>query len=209
MRCSIADYLLIATLLLAASGCSTSPPSTQPSGEYRTVTLDPRRNTEAAHNANQAGLDHLDKGQIDKAIQAFKAALTADVTFGPAHNNLGKVYYAQRDFYQAAWEFEYAIKLMPGQPEPRNNLGLVYEAVGKIDEAVNCFDEALRSAPDNPHFIGNAARARVLRGDRTNELRELLSKLILRDTRPDWVAWARRTLALMPSHASPHNSASP
>jgi tetratricopeptide (TPR) repeat protein len=199
MRRKLVVGLLLAAALLPGLGCNGRSTAIDPPGEYRTITADPRRDTAAARRFNQTGLEHLTKGEIAKAIDAFKAALTADVTFGPAHNNLGKAYYLQQDYYQAAWEFEYAIKQMPGQPQPHNNLGLVYEAVNKLDEAVQCYDQALRLDAQNPEYLGNAARARVRRGDRDDDLRELLTKLILRDTRPEWVSWARRTLALLPN----------
>jgi hypothetical protein len=35
---------------------------------------------------------------------------------GPAHNNLGIVYYRQKKYYLAAWEFQYAAKLMAYSP---------------------------------------------------------------------------------------------
>ena len=46
---------------------------------------------------------------MEKAEKLLKQALTADIGYGPAHNNLGKVYYHRQNFYLAAWEFEYAI----------------------------------------------------------------------------------------------------
>lgn len=191
--------LLILCMIL---GCSAPQSSSPPNGEYRTITADPRRDTDAAIKANQEGLVRLGKNQIPQAIECFNAALTADVSFGPAHNNLGKAYYAYRDYYKAAWEFEYAIKLMPNQSQPRNNLGLVYENVDKLDEAIANYDEALKLDANNPQYLGNAARARVRRGDKTHELRELLSKLILHDTRQDWINWARQTLVFMGAPAS-------
>ncbi|MES1171564.1 MAG: hypothetical protein ABUL56_04300, partial [Actinomycetota bacterium] len=97
----------------------------------------------------------------------------------------------------AAWEFQYAMKLMPNTPEPRNNLGLVFESAGKLDDAVASYDEAMRLEPDNVQFIGNLTRARVRRGDRDDSVRELLGKLVMRETRPDWADWARGQLATM------------
>jgi hypothetical protein len=32
---------------------------------------------------------------------------------GPAHNNLGIVYYRQKKYYLAAWEFQHAARLYP------------------------------------------------------------------------------------------------
>jgi len=129
----------------------------------------------------------MEEGDLDKAEQALKEALEADVMFGPAHNNLGKVYFTRKLFYKAAWEYQYAIKLMPHHPEPKYNLGLVYEAVGKIDEAVDLYSEARTLEPDNPILIGNVARARIKRGDKGQDMRELLTELLLKDTRPDWL----------------------
>jgi Flp pilus assembly protein TadD len=119
------------------------------------------------------------------------------VMYGPGHNNLGKVYYHQSKLYLAAWEFQYAAKLMPNVPEPRNNLGLVFESAGKLDDAVGSYGEAMRLEPDNVQFIGNLARARVRRGDRDGEVRELLGKLVLRETRPRWAEWAREQLSAL------------
>ncbi len=136
----------------------------------------------------------MDKRDDAAAEAALKAALEADIMCGPAHNNLGKVYYRQGKLYLAAWEFQYAMKLMPNQSEPPNNLGLVFEAVGKLDEATDSYGKAVVLAPENVEPLGNLARARVRRGDRQGDLVALLEKLVLRDTRPTWLAWEKSTL---------------
>jgi Flp pilus assembly protein TadD len=155
------------------------------------------RDQERARSENAKAIELMNEGKYDEAEKALKRALTADIMYGPAHNNLGKVYFHAHRWYDAAQEFDYAIKLMPHQPEPRNNLGLVFEEANKLDKAVEQYGEAIKLEPDNPEFIGNAARARLRRGDKDPEVRELLEKLVLHDTRPTWVEWARRRLALM------------
>jgi Flp pilus assembly protein TadD len=139
----------------------------------------------------------MDQGNYPAAETELKAALAADVMHGPAHNNLGKVYYHDKKLYLAAWEFQYAAKLMPNVPEPRNNLGLVFESAGKLDDAIGSYDEARQMEPDNVQILGNLARARVRRGDNDESTRELLRQLVLRETRPDWANWARERLELM------------
>lgn len=166
--------------------------------DYKTRVDDPRRDSDVARDDNAKAADLIDSGNYPGAEKLLRDALTADIGYGPAHNNLGKVYYRQKRLYLAAWEFEYATKLMPNQPEPRNNLGLVFESVGKLDDAVKYYGQAMGLEPDNGQFIGNLARARVRRGDGGEPVRDLLDKLVLRDDRPEWVAWARRRLALMP-----------
>lgn len=98
------------------------------------------------------------------------------------------MYFRQKKFYLAAWELQYAAKLMPHRPEPRNNLGLVLKAVGNLDEAAKWCDEAIALEPDNPEFIGNLARILVRAGRKDDRTRQLLSDLIMKDQRPDGVA---------------------
>ncbi len=190
--------MLMAAMFVCVSGCKTQQAGVGAStGNYETVARDSLHDTEAAKKHNATGLEALEQGNFDEAQQAFEKALEADVMFGPAHNNLGQVYYAQKLYYKAAWEYQYAIKLMPNQPEPRCNLGLVYEAVGKLDDAVVQYDEAHELEPDNAIFIGNNARTRIKRGDKDEHVKALLSELIMKDTRSEWVAWAEKKLALM------------
>src|SRR5687768_470722 len=169
---------------------------------YDTPAGGSRGDSDAARRENARAVQLMDGGDFAEAEAVLKDALSADVMFGPAHNNLGKVYYHQGDLYRAAWEFQYAAKLMPHQPEPLNNLGLVFESAGKLDEAVESYGKAVGAEPDNAQFIGNLARARVRRGDDGEDVRELLSKLVMRETRPDWADWARRTLSRLEGAAT-------
>jgi len=194
-------FILGSTLLAACHAANSTV-----SSEYQTVGKYPRRDTDAARRENEAALGLMARQDYSAAEQALRRALAQDVMFGPAHNNLGLVYYHQSQLYLAAWEFQYAIKLMPNQPEARNNLGLVFEASGKLDQAIDSYGQALKSEPDNPQFLGNCARARVRRGDTSDDLRQMLAKLAVLDSRPDWVIWARQTLVLMKRPANPDAS---
>ena len=165
--------------------------------DYETIADDPQRDTAAArrHNAKAAKL--LAAGQLDEAEAQLRAALASDLLFGLAHNNLGVVYFRQKKLYLAAWEFQYAGKLMPRKAEPRNNLGMVFEAVGKLDEAAKSYEEALEIEPETVDAIANLARLYVRKNRKDARTRELLEKVVLMDTRPQWTAWARERLALM------------
>ena len=74
---------------------------------------------------------------------------------------------------------------------------MVFEKAGKLDDAIESYGQALELAPDNPQLLGNAARARVRRGDKDDQLRQLLADLVMKDERPEWREWARKRLALM------------
>ena len=190
-----ARWTCFAVGLLAVAGCQQPVPVG--SQGYQTIGVDPRRDTSAARRDNVDAIELIGKGKFADAEVLLKKALDADVTYGPAHNNLGKLYFRDDALYLAAWEFQYASKLMPDVPEPRNNLGLVLEKVGKLDEAVICYEDAVKLAADNVQFLGNDARARYCRGDRDDRLRTLLESLVMRDTRAEWAGWAKERLVLL------------
>jgi len=187
-------WVIVLVGLSVSAGCAGDTAKTTTS--YETIARDLRRNTELARSENARAVDLMDEQRWDEAEQALLSALDADVTFGPAHNNLGRVYYQQGKFYLAAWEFQYAIKLMPYQPQPKNNLGLVLEESGRLNEAVQNYDAALAIEPENPEFVGNAARARTRRGDSDQRTYQLLADIAANDARPQWNSWAKERIAL-------------
>src|SRR5689334_4069954 len=136
-----------------------------PSQNYVTVEADSTHDTERARKEYKAARKCMDKQLQGKECDYAKAekhlqeSLAADVRFGPAHHSLGILYFWQRKLYLAAWEFEYASRLMPDRFEPFNNLGLVYESAGKYEQAKSFYMLARQKAPNEPHIIGNLARA--------------------------------------------------
>jgi len=199
--CNLCGLLFISLLFFGAlSGCAPSATKSQ----RLTLARDIHRDTDAARRLSAQALPLIDQAKWNDAEAILQNALDADITYGPAHNNLGTVYMNEGNLYQAAWEFQYAAKLMPYQPQPKNNLGLALEAAGKLDDAVTCYDQALQIEPDNPDVLGNEARARIRRGDKDDKVRQLLEKLQTIDTRPQWVEWARERLAMLgPSSTQP------
>lgn len=83
---------------------------------------------------------------------------------------------------------------MPASAEPRNNLGMVYEKVGRWDPAIEQYAAARKLDESSVEILGNLTRARIRRGDKGEEIRRLLERLVLMDPRPDRQNWARRQL---------------
>ena len=179
-------------LVFCASGCAhwrRGEPA-----NYRTVEESPLRDLETAKHKHDKALRALDHGNYTHAEQLLQEALIADVTFGPAHNTLGKIYYDQCKLYWAAWEFEYAIGVMPQRAEPLNNLGLALEAAQLWDGAILNYEQAVALDPEEPTYLGNLALAKVRRGDPLDELEPLLQQLLFVDSRPDWRKWSEGLL---------------
>ena len=193
-------------LLVLAGGCSMFAEKSLP--DYRTVEASPHRDTAKAEHEHQRALKIFDacerpwlcpvdcgciRGKlcsIHQAEEHLQNALIADVRYGPAHNTLGMLYFSQDKLYLAAWEFDYAMRLMKGRPEPLNNMGLIFEAAGQNEKAIEMYEQAMEMTPDNPEYIGNLARARLKQGEPLGGVRHLLERTVIVDPRPEWVTWA-------------------
>jgi Flp pilus assembly protein TadD len=187
------SHLLLLCTLVPFTGCASTP---QPS-ETRLVKLDAdvNRDTDQARAFNEQAAESITRSDFTGAEGLLKQAILADADYGPAHNNLGVVYFNKSKLYQAAREFLLAAALMPRDPEPRNGLGLVFESSNRFDDAIAYYDRAAALDPENIEYVANSARAHVRRGDQSDELRAMLVKIVADDQRSDWNRWARETLS--------------
>lgn len=181
MRVAAVGLLLGITVAGCRSADEPVGPYTPPSETARDTAKAERLNCEAAE---------LLATDAARAEELLRQALTADLFYGPAHNNLGVVYLGQQKLYEAASEFEWAKKLMPGHPDPRVNLGLVMETAGRTDEAMANYEAALDVWPGYLPAIQGAASL-ALRSGRSDEPRLIgwLDEVALRGG-DEWRKWA-------------------
>ena len=194
--------LLSAAMLISISCTSSDTPAT---GRLVKIDAERTRDTNRARLLNQKAADMIVRSDYDGAEKLLKQSLSADAEFGPAQNNLGVVYYNQSKPYPAAQQFLLAAALLPHDPQPRNGLGLVFESSGRFDDAIIYYDRARALAPGDIEYLANSARARVRRGDQTDELRTMLATVATSDLGGSWNRWARETLQHMnhPSATAP------
>lgn len=174
----------IATVGAACKTSSSSPYST------------PTEVSRSAVEAEQLTRDGADLAVKDKAEaeRLFREALTKDLFYGPAHNNLGVLYLKQEKLYEAANEFEWAKKLMPGHPDPRVNLAMTLEMAGKVDEALASYKTALEVYPEYLPAIEGIARLTVRGGKQDERLLGWLEAIVMRAQNSDWRQWAQEEL---------------
>jgi len=189
-------HLSAALLAAAVVACSSTP-----SGPYRTP-ADGDRDPAKAEKLAREGAD-LVKSQPDQAEALLREALTADLFCGPAHNNLGVLFLREGNLYEAAHEFEWARKLMPGTPIPRTNLALTLERAGHFKEALAAYDSALEVAPEHVPSMQGSARLRARMGDSSGRLREMARLIALRGETTEWREWARGQVIRLTSGAPP------
>lgn len=183
-------FATIALLPLAGSCRAPSPAAPGPYAPDADEQPSPRRTAEAERITKLAA--DLIEDEPERAEALLREALGHDLFFGPAHNNLGVVYLHQDRLYDAAGEFEWARKLMPGHPDPRLNLAITLERAGREEEATAAYTAALEVYPDYLPAMQGLARQAVRDGARDEQLDKWLREIALRSTDPEWREWARR-----------------
>ncbi|MBX3322441.1 MAG: tetratricopeptide repeat protein [Phycisphaeraceae bacterium] len=173
-------------LLMLLGGCSAQQ---QPVSSPYATPSEVSRNTVLAQQLTEQAIEQMER-HPDKAERLLREALTADLYYGPAHNNLGIVYLSRGMLYEAASEFEWARKLMPGHPDPRMNLALTLERAGRTDEALAAYDTALAVFPGHIQSAQALARLQLRTGRTDDRTPALLDDIALRGESDTWRQWA-------------------
>lgn len=174
--------------LLGLVGCTT----TGSSSPYLPM-AESSRDGNKAHTLTQEAAALVGKNPV-KAETLLREALTADLYHGPAHNNLGVIYLEMEPpkLYEAAGEFEWARKLMPGHPDPRVNLALTLERAGRTGDAMDAYETALEVYPNYLPAIQGLARLQIRSGRTDERTPRLLDEIAMRGESERWRQWARR-----------------
>jgi Flp pilus assembly protein TadD len=100
----------------------------------------------------------------------------------------------QGKYYEAANEFEWARKLMPGHPDPRMNLALTLEKAGRVDEALATYGTALEVYPNHIPTIQALTRLQIRHNRADDRTAAMLSEIALAGESEQWREWAQRRL---------------
>jgi tetratricopeptide (TPR) repeat protein len=130
----------------------------------------------------------------DKAEALLCEALSADLYHGPAHNNLGVLFLRKGLLYEAAQEFQWAQKTLPGHPDPRMNLALTMEKAGRTEEALTAYASALEVYEGHIPTIQALARLQLKSGRGDEKTRAMLEEIAFKGESEAWRTWARTQL---------------
>lgn len=181
---------ILAVLAALPAACTSTGPT---KGPYQPLTEGSRDTVRAAQLTKEA--EPLMATDPAKAEALLREALTADLYHGPAHNNLGVVYLRQQKYYEAAGEFDWAKKVMPGHPDPRFNLALTLESTGRTQDAIAMYDTALSVYPGHLPTTQALVRLQVKSGHTDSRTPELLREVAMRSESAEWRDWARKQMA--------------
>lgn len=158
-------------------------------GPYQTPGEVARNSVEAERLSREAA--EIAAHDPAKAEKMLREALTQDLYCGPAHNNLGVLYLKQGDLYRAATEFEWARKLLPGNPEPRINLALALERAGRTDEAISTYRTALEVRSEYVPAMQALTRLQLKSGKSDEKTTDYLRQIAMSGDTTGWREWAK------------------
>jgi tetratricopeptide (TPR) repeat protein len=114
---------------------------------------------------NNRGLAYRAKGDNDRAIADYDAAIRLDPKDAHAYNNRGIAYRAKGDNDRAIADSDQAIRLNPKYAHAYNNRGIAYRAKGDNDRAIADYDQAIRLDPKYAQAYRNRGVAYHTKGD--------------------------------------------
>lgn len=186
----LAELILVFLTAAACRAAAVSPYTLSDEGRPSLT----ERDAERAMELNRRAADLLTT-DLDEAERLLRAALAADLYCGPAHNNLGIVHLSRGQLYEAAHEFEWARKLLPGHPDPRLNLAIALHRGGRVSDSAEAYEAALEVAPGHLDAIQGLARLTLEHGLADGRLPGWLRRIVLEGS-PEWRQWAKKELAL-------------
>jgi tetratricopeptide (TPR) repeat protein len=166
---------LIAALLLVA--CASLPSARAQDDE---VTPEVQQLYAEAQAAQKSGDEAA-------AIQKYRAMIRLAPHLAAAYNNLGRLYFNQHDFADAAETLAKGLKLNPDMPTASAMLGMSYLETGQVEKAEAPLQTALQANPKDP--LAQMALAKVLIRERNYDAAVEVLKRHTAENPRDQEAW--------------------
>jgi tetratricopeptide (TPR) repeat protein len=102
-----------------------------------------------------------EKGDNAEAIEKYRAMLRLAPHLAPAYNNLGRLYFNERDYEHAAQVLKHGLELNPNMPTASTLLGMSYHEMGDDAQAEPLLEGAVRANPNDDNLQIALARTLV------------------------------------------------
>ncbi len=121
---------------------------------------------------NDLGVAYLNKGELEKSLDAFRKALALDDGNYIFYRNIGDLHFAifNRSKDPAAYKtsleyYQKALDLNPEDPSSHNGIGYAYLQGGEPDKAIPHFERALKLSPNYSSALYNLSQAAFKAGN--------------------------------------------
>jgi tetratricopeptide (TPR) repeat protein len=131
------------------------------------------------------GIEVLQKGKLDDAINHYRAALEMQPDSWDAEYNLGTALVAKGHIDEAIFHCERAVSLQPNDPDAQVSLGDALREKNRIDEAILHYQKAMAIRPD--YFLAHYGLGRALlqKGELDAAIAQCRAALLIRSDDPD------------------------
>jgi tetratricopeptide (TPR) repeat protein len=140
---------------------------------------------ELFHPVNSRGVAWYEKGDFDRAIADFSAAVELNPKYADGFYNRGIAWSAKGDLARAIADFSAAIRIEPRHARAFNNRGDLLDRTGAFDRAIADYDAAIRIKPDYAVAYLNRGNAWLHKRDIDRALSDYSEAIRLR---PDFAA---------------------
>ncbi|MBY0431609.1 MAG: tetratricopeptide repeat protein [Rhodospirillales bacterium] len=98
---------------------------------------------------------HHELRETRQAIDAYRAAITADPRLMMPYVNLSSLYLRHGNAQATAEILRQMLEIRSNDPAAHMNLGLAMAALGKTEEAISCFEKTVAAEPQNDRCRSN------------------------------------------------------
>ena len=147
--------ILVFTGLASACSPVAQPTTAAPTPTRLVLPTNTPGPTLAPDELLQAGVQSVQAGNLNTAIEQFQAAIDAEPNNADAYQRLGSALYNRGDFEAARTALEKSVELNPKDESTRLVLAALLNDMGEYAAAVSNLQTLLERNPDNPeaHFI--------------------------------------------------------
>ncbi len=111
------------------------------------------------------GNSYYNKGEYDRAIEAYQQAIKLNPKDNMAYNNMGINYDKKGDYDRAIEAYQQAIKLNPKDDSAYYNMGNSYAKKGEYDRAIEAYQQAIKLNPEYDNIYNNIGLCYYRKGD--------------------------------------------
>lgn len=138
----------------------------------------------------EAGKRFFDSGQVERAIEKYQQALSADPSCALIHFNLGFAYHEEGNVAEARRNYERAIELEPNCSLFLEHLARLHFELEEYHQAIDLFNQAALVGPMLPISYGLLGRAYFEIGEHTR-CHAALAQMVEGESNPSLVCVAK------------------